>query len=125
MVWKILSGISAVCLLVAAYYAQLSQNDTRNELLLKKRADDNLVATLSRQTEAKEALTNKEKQLADLKTDLAKVKEDLAKVSSSVQEKEAALALEKTNLEQVGQQLTGVQKLVDEAGNIKQLIAQV
>jgi len=125
MVWKLLSGISAACLAVAAYYAFISKNDINTEREGEKRATANLAEVSTRKAVADEKLKQKQEQLVALNLDLEKVKGDVVAAAAEAQEKEAALQLVKTNLEQTSQQLAAVEKKIEEAGDIEKLLAQV
>lgn len=125
MVWKLLTGISAACLAVAAYYAFISKNDINTEREGEKRANANLAEVNTRKTEAGEKLKQKEEQLVALNADLEKVKADVIAAAADAQEKAAALDLAKKNLEQTSQQLAAVEKKIEEAGDIEKLLAQV
>lgn len=125
MVWKLLSGIAAVCLAAAAYFAFISQNDIKAEREAKATADQNF-ATVGKQREAaNESLKNKQTQLATLTKDLEKTKTDVAAATAEAAEKAAALELAKKNLEQTAQQLGAVETKIKEAGDIEKLLAQV
>ena len=125
MVWKLLTGISAACLAVAAYYAFISKNDINTEREGEKRANQNLAEVNTRKAEAGEKLKQKEEQLVALNADLEKVKGDVIAAAADAQEKAAALDLAKKNLEQTSQQLAAVEKKIEEAGDIEKLLAQV
>lgn len=125
MVWKLLSGIAAVCLAAAAYFAFISQNDIKAEREAKATADKNLALVGEQRKAAAESLQNKQTQLATLTKDLEKTKQDVVSAEAEVLEKAAALDLAKKNLEQTAQQLTAVEKKIEEAGDIEKLLAQV
>ena len=125
MVWKLLTGISAACLAVAAYYAFISKNDIDTERAGEKRANANLAEVNTRKTEALEKQKQKEEQLVALNADLEKVKADVLAAAAEAQEKAAALELAKQNLEQTAQQLAAIEKKIEESGDIEKLLAQV
>lgn len=125
MVWKLLSGIAAVCLAAAAYFAFISQNDIKAEREAKSTADKNLATVGEQKVAAAESLKNKTTQLANLNKDLDKTKQDVASAETEAQEKAAALELAKKNLEGTAQQLAAVEAKIKEAGDIEKLLAQV
>lgn len=125
MVWKILSGISAAALAAACYFAWANQQDLKQERDMLARAKENLAELRSRQKEAEDTLANKKTQLANLEKERDETKEQVAKTAAEAQEKEAALALNKNNLDQVTVQVETLQKKIEEAGDIKKLVAQV
>jgi len=125
MVWKLLTGISAACLAVAAYFSFIGKNDIQIERGAKQTADTNLAELKKSNADGAEGLKNKETQLVTLTKDLEKLKTDVASAETEVQEKATALELAKKNLEQTSQQLTAIEKKIEEAGDIEKLLAQV
>jgi hypothetical protein len=125
MVWKILSALSAVCLGVAAYFANASKNDIPNELALEKRAKENLAEAKGKRLKGGEVHETKKKRLVAINEDLSKVKLEVTTAEADVKQKEAELELAKKNLEQIAQQLAAVQAKIKEAGDIEKLLAQV
>jgi hypothetical protein len=125
MVWKLLSALSAICLVVAAYFANASKNDITNELALEKRAKENLAQAKSSRQTGDERLETKKKQLVALNADFEKVEKDVMTAQEAVTHKQAVLELAKKNLEQVTQQLAAVETKIKEAGDIEKLLAQV
>lgn len=125
MVWKLLSALSAICLAVAAYFANASKSDITHEVELEKRAKTNLAEAKSTKQKGDETLDTKKKQLIALNQDLEKVKGEVLGAETDVKQKEAELELAKKNLEQVTQQLTAVETKIKEAGDIEKLLAQV
>ena len=125
MVWKLLTGISAACLAVAAYFSFISKNDIRMEREAKETADKNLAEVKKGNTDGAESLKQKETQYVTLVKDLEKLKVDVSAAEAEGQEKTAALELAKKNLEQTAQQLAAIEKKIEEAGDIEKLLAQV
>lgn len=125
MVWKILSVVSAGCLGAACYFAWSNQNDFKQETRRKEAAESNLKLVEKRKAEGDEALTAKQALLATLEKDRNTMKEEVVKLAAEAQEKEAALAVIKGNLEQVTQQVTSLEKKIEEAGDITKLVAQM
>jgi multidrug efflux pump subunit AcrA (membrane-fusion protein) len=125
MVWKILSSITALCLAGSAFFAFDNSKKVKIEKELLVRAETNQQQLLDRKKEGEEAQERKKAQLAQVEKDRDQAKEDVVKVSAEAQEKEAALALLKTNLEQVSQQVSVLDAKIKDAGDIKGLIAQI
>lgn len=125
MVWKILSSITALCLAGSAFFAFDNSKKVKMEKELLARAETNQQQLLDRKKEGEEAQERKKAQLAQVEKDRDQAKEDVVKVSAEAQEKEAALALLKTNLEQVSQQVSVLDAKIKDAGDIKGLIAQI
>lgn len=125
MVWKILTGLAAACMAVAAIFAYFNSEDLKAERMLQKRAVEDHKKLVARKGEADTAKAAKEDKLKAVTTERDQTKEQVTKATSELQEKEAALQLAKTNLENVGTQLTALENRIKEAGDIEKLIAQV
>lgn len=125
MAWKLLSVLSAVCLAAACYFANLNKQRAENEKTRLEAANANLKAAQDRKVEADEAQKAKEEQYASIQKERDTAKEEVVKLAADAQEKEAALAVVKGNLEQVTTQVNQVQKQIDDAGDIEKLVAQV
>lgn len=125
MAWKLLSVLSAVCLAAACYFANLNKQRAENEKTRLQAATANLKAAQDRKVEADEAQKAKEEQYASIQKERDTAKEEVVKLAADAQEKEAALAVVKGNLEQVTTQVNQVQKQIDDAGDIEKLVAQV
>jgi len=125
MVWKILSALSAACLAGAAYFAWSNQKDLENERTRLSAANANLKAAQDRKTEGGEALKEKQDLLIATQKERDAAKEEVLKLASEAQEKEAALAVIKGNLDQVSSQVTSVEKQIEDAGDIEKLVAQI
>jgi hypothetical protein len=125
MVWKLLSGLAACCLAFAVYVAQQSQNDIKIEQAALKQSEAHLKKARDLSAEGLVRATQKEEQVVSLGKDLEKVKTDTVTAAAEVQEKLAALEVTKASLEEASKQLAALQKLVDEAGDIERLLANV
>ena len=125
MVWKILSALSAVCLAGAATFAWINQKHLENERNRLAAATANLEATQNRKVEGDAALKTKLELLAVSQKERDEAKEEVIKLASIAQEKEASLAVIKGNLDQVSSQVTSVEKQIEDAGDIEQLVAQI
>lgn len=125
MVWKILSALAAVCLAGAAYFAWSNKADLENERTRLAAANANLKAAQERKLEGEEALKGKQELLATTQKERDAAKDDVIKFAAEAQEKEAAMAVIKGNLEQVTTQVTSVEKQIEDAGDIEKLVAQI
>ncbi|OYW30368.1 MAG: hypothetical protein B7Z47_03645 [Chthoniobacter sp. 12-60-6] len=124
MVWKILSALSAVCLGTACYFAMANQKLLVEERNREKQATANLADVKAHIAQAEEAKKTREAKLAEINQELETTKTSLADIAGKVQAAEQDLAGIKTNLEQTTKIVTQNQKQIDDAGDIKALIAQ-
>ena len=125
MVWKILSALSAVCLGTACYFAWANQKLLVEEHKREHLATANLAEIKAHIVKAEEAKKNYEAQLVAKSQELETTKASFVETSAKVQTADQELAAIKTNLEQVTKVVTQNQKQIDEAGDIKALIAQI
>lgn len=125
MVWKILSLITAAALAGSAYFAYDNSNKVKAEKELLARAETNYQQLLDRKKEGEETQERKKAQLAQTEKDRDLAKEEVVKATAEAQEKEASLALLKTNLEQLAQQVSVLETKIKDAGDIESLIAQI
>ena len=125
MVWKILSALSAVCLGTACYFAWANQKLLVEERKREGFANENLAAITAHIAKAEEAKKSRETQRDMANKDLETTKTNVADFAAKVQTAEQELAAVKTNLEQTTKVVTQNQKLIDEAGDIKALLAQI
>lgn len=125
MVWKILSALSAACLAGAAAFAWFYQQSMKNEKARLESANSNLAMTQTRKSDAEVALKEKQDLLATAEKDRGTAKAEVVKLAAEVQEKEASLAVLKSNLEQVTNQVKSVQQQIKDAGDIESLVAQI
>ncbi|MDB6003326.1 MAG: hypothetical protein JWR15_313 [Prosthecobacter sp.] len=124
MVWKILSALSAVCLGTACYFALANQKLLAEERKRETQATANLADVKAHIAQAEEAKKTRETKLAEINQELETTKTSLTEIAGKVQAAEQDLAGIKTNLEQTTKIVTQNQKQIDEAGDIKALIAQ-
>jgi hypothetical protein len=125
MLWKILSILAAGCLGASCYFAWSNQQDLAAERDRESNAKANLKASQERKKEGDESLVAKKAALEGVQKDLATAKEETVKFATQVQEKEVSHGVIKGNLDQVQQQVTAVEKQIEEAGDIEKLIAQI
>lgn len=125
MVWKILSALSAVCLGTACYFAWANQKLLVEERKREGFANENLAAMTAHIAKAEEAKKSRETQRDMANQELETTKTSVADFAAKVQTAEQELAAVKTNLEQTAKVVAQNQKLIDEAGDIKALLAQI
>jgi hypothetical protein len=125
MVWKLLSGLSIVCLGGIAWFAHVNSQQVASQRELLARAERNLEQAQERKKDGEETSERKTAQLAQREKDRDAEREEVVKNTATAQEKEAELALLKTTLDQVAQQVKAVQTQIDDAGDIEALVAQV
>jgi len=125
MVWKILSILAAGCLGASCYFAWINQQDLTAERERESFAKANLKTSEERVKAGTEALAVKKTALESAQKDLATAKDETLKFAAQVQEKEVSYGVIKGNMQQVQDQVTALQKQIDEAGNIEQLLAQI
>jgi|JI6StandDraft_1071083.scaffolds.fasta_scaffold00356_8 hypothetical protein len=125
MVWKILSILAAGCLGASCYFAWSNQKDLAAERDRESNAKANLKAAQDSKKLGDDALIAKKAALEAIQKDLATAKDETVKFAAQVQEKEVSHGVIKGNLDQIQQQVTAVEKQIEEAGNIEQLIATV
>lgn len=125
MVWKILSALTAVCLGTACYFAWANQKTLVEERKREAYSKANLEEQKAQIARAEEARKNRETQLATANKDLETAKTAVVDITAKAQTKEQELAVVKTNLEQVAKLVNDLQKQIDDAGDIKSLLAQI
>lgn len=125
MVWKILSALTAVCLGIACYFAWANQKTLVEERKREAYSKANLEEQKAQIARAEEARKNRETQLAAVNKDLETAKTAVVDITAKAQTKEQELAVVKTNLEQVAKLVNDLQKQIDDAGDIKSLLAQI
>lgn len=125
MLWKVLSAISALCLGGAVFFALENSSKVKTEAILLARAESDLAKLLQRKQEGDDAQKAKQELFVLTEKERDQTKEDVVRTTAEAQEKEAALALLKANSDQVGQQVAALEKKIEDAGDIKMLIAQI
>lgn len=125
MVWKLLSALSAVCLGTACYFAWANQKALTEERKREAYHVANLEKAQKGKVEAEEAKKTAETRVAEITKELDTTKTSVVEAAGKAQVKEQELALLKTNLEQVTKVVNDLQKQIDDAGDIKALLAQI
>lgn len=125
MVWKILSALSAVCLGTACWFAWSNQKLLVEERKREGFANDNLAEMRAHIAKAEEAKKSRETQRDMANKELETTKTSVADFAAKAQTADQELTLVKTTLEQTSKVVTQNQKQIDEAGDIKALLAQI
>ena len=125
MVWKILSALSAVCLGTACYFAFANQKLLVEERKRETLANNNLTEIKAHIVKAEDAKKSYETQVAMTNQELEATKTSVVDTAAKVQTAEQELAAVKTNLDQITKVVAQNQKQIDEAGDIKALLAQI
>ena len=125
MVWKILSALSAVCLGTACYFAWANQKLLVEERKREGFANDNLAAITAHIAKAEEAKKSRETQRDMANQELETAKTSVADFAAKAVAADQELAVVKTNLEQTSKVVAQNQKQIEEAGDIKALLAQI
>ncbi|WP_038159587.1 hypothetical protein [Verrucomicrobium sp. BvORR106] len=125
MLWKLLSGLAAVALLVGVWSSYNNRVSLEEELKQSKRAVENnkaVKAEFPKVTAQKELKT---KQLEEQKKALDDVKLEKTKVDGDTELKTKEGELVKQNLEDVNKQLTQLEDQIKKVGDVKKLMASV
>ncbi len=125
MLWKLLSIFSAACLIASCYFAWVNQQDLTAERARESFAKANVKAAQERGKEAIDALASRQTALESAQKELASAKDETVKLSSLVAEKENSLGLIKGNLAQLQQNVSAMEKQIEEAGDVEKLVAQI
>lgn len=125
MVWKLLSALSAVCLGTACYFAWANQKALTEERKREAYHVANLQKAKDGKVEAEEAKKTAETRVAEVTKELETTKTSVVEAAGKAQVKEQELAVLKNNLDQVTKIVNDLQKQIDDAGDIKALLAQI
>ncbi len=125
MLWKILSGLSAVALGVGLWFSYQNQNALKEELAQKGRAEQNLKSVKQVQEKAVEVKDKKIKELADLTKQRDDTTEEVNKTNSTIEEKQKEVEAKQIELVEAQKQLTKMNQEILKAGDVKKLIAEV
>lgn len=125
MVWKLLSALSAVCLGTACYFALANQKAMNEERKREAYHVVNLQKVKEHKLQAEEAKKTADARVAEITQELETTKASVVEAAGKAQVKEQELAVLKTNLEQVTRIVNDLQKQIDDAGDIKSLLAQI
>lgn len=125
MVWKLLSALSAVCLGVACYSAVANKKAYEQENKRLAYYQANLKAAKEQIGKFEEAKKGYDTQYAEASKGLEGDKAAVVEFTAKATAKEQELALAKANLDQVAKVVNDLQKRIEDAGDIKALLAQI
>lgn len=125
MLWKTLSGLSALALMVGLWFSYQTRLALDEEHKMETRSKKNLGDTQAAYVAATDSKAAKEKDLADLIVQRDETKVAVAKVNTEIEQKIAETEVIKKSLEEVTKQLTQLKDQVAKAGDIKKLMADV
>ncbi|HEY2573900.1 MAG TPA: hypothetical protein VGH65_07515 [Verrucomicrobiaceae bacterium] len=125
MLWKILSGLSAVALGVALWFSYLNQGALKEEMAQKSRADQNLKAVKQTQETAVSKKAEFQKALDDATKERETVKAEVAKNNTVIEEKQKEVEVLKKSVEEAQGQVAKMNDEINKAGDVKKLLAQV
>jgi hypothetical protein len=125
MLWKILSGVSAVCLAVGLWFSWQNQGALKEEVTLLKRSEENTKAVNEKQKKAADAKISKAKELEELAKQVEDTKVQVTKANSDITEKQAEVETLKKSLEDFTKQVASLEEQITKAGDIKKLMTQV
>ena len=125
MAWKILSALAAVCLAGSAFFAWKNTEALKNERDREAYTTQNLEKIVAHKGKADEAKTKHTAEVEEAGKELDTTKAAVVDAATKAQEKEQELAAVKTQLEGITKVVNDLQKQIDEAGDIKALLAQI
>ncbi|CAN5827656.1 hypothetical protein BH11VER1_BH11VER1_04110 [soil metagenome] len=125
MLWKTLSGLSAIALFVGLWFSYQTRLALDEEHKLATRAKANLSSTQKKYEEATVIKATKTTELADLEKQRDDTKAQVATVNTEIEQKIAETEVIKKQLDEVTKQLTQLKDQVAKAGDIKKLMADV
>lgn len=125
MAWKILSALAAVCLAGSAFFAWKNTEALKNERDREAYTKQNKEKISDHKVKADEAKTKHTAEVEAVGKELETTKAAVVDAATKAQEKEQELAAVKTQLEGISKVVNDLQKQIDEAGDIKALLAQI
>lgn len=125
MLWKTLSGLSALALAVGLWFSYQTRLALDEENKLASRSKMNLSTTQAEYVKATDNKATKTTELADLEKQREATKAEVATVNTEIEQKIAETDITKKSLEEVTKQLTQLKDQVAKAGDIKKLMADV
>lgn len=125
MLWKILSGLSAVILAIGLWFSYKAQVAVREERKLAERSAQHLKATQQEFARATELKAAKEKEFVELEKQREVNNAEYAKVNEEIAEKAKELEVTQSNLTEVKKQIAQLEEKITKAGDIEKLQAQL
>jgi len=125
MAWKILSALAALCLAGSSFFAWKNTETLKNERAREEYTNKNKVAILDHKKAAEDSKVKHTANLAESTKELETTKTSVVDAAAKAQEKEQELATVKTTLEGTTKVVAELQKQIDDAGDIKKLLATI
>ena len=125
MAWKILSALAAVCLAGASFFAWKNNQLFKAEKDRLAYTEANKKRVIDDKAKAETAKADYTKNVADTTKELETTKAAVVDAAAKAQEKEQELAQIKTQFDAVSKTVAELQQKIDEAGDIKKLIATI
>lgn len=125
MAWKILSALAALCLAGSSFFAWKNTEALKNERAREEYTNKNKVAILDHKKAAEDSSVKHKADLAESTKELETTKTAVTDAATKAQEKEQELATVKTTLEGTTKVVAELQKQIDDAGDIKKLLATI
>lgn len=125
MLWKSLSGVTAVILAIGLYFSYKAQVSHSEERKLSERSTQYLDTIQKEIARAGELKTAKEQQFIELEKKREGLNSEFAKVSENISDKNRELEATKNNLDEVKKQITGLEEKIALAGNLEKLQADI
>lgn len=125
MLWKLLSGLSAVALLVGVWFSYQMRLGLEEELKMGKRAAENYKAVQAEFPKVTAQKDLKTKQLQEQEKARDDVKLEVTKTNSDFELKTKEGEIVKQNLEEVNKQLTQLEDQIKKVGDVKKLMTSV
>jgi len=122
MLWKILSGVSAVALAVGVWFSYQSKLAYVEERKLGDNAKSYLKATQQEYTKATELKERKVTELAELEKQRDAVKGEVAKANTEIEEKVKEVEAINNNLTEIKKQVAQLEAEIGKAGDIQKLM---
>lgn len=125
MAWKILSALAAVCLAGASFFAWKNNQLFKAEKDRLAYTEANKKRVTDHKAEAEKSKADHTENVADTTKELETTKAAVVDAAAKAQEKEQELAQIKTQFDAVSKTVAELQQKIDEAGDIKKLIATI
>ncbi len=125
MLWKILSGVSAVALLLGLWFSFSLKDILKEERAMAARSKQNLADVKQEIVHAEELKGKNEKSLEEANKQREELTTKLEKQSTEIKDKEQEAQTVAGIVENVKKQVVQLEEQIKRAGNIDQLMSQV
>ncbi len=123
--WKALSGIAALLLLVSAFFAYKNNADLATEIKLVGNAENNLAKAEERKSEAESGVLLAENELKTIKSERDLANEQLAAAQAELEELNVTLEEKDTMLAKIENEAKKAEDTLDLLGEIKVIQAKL